>query len=132
VPGPLLLAAVLTAEGVSMLLVGSAGLRLRGEAIPVADTDAVIEPGGENLDLLHSVLMLLSVRPRLVPAVWRLRELPVASVMTSYGNLDCLLERGRLDWHRLRDAADVVTVAGVGVLVASADDAWALRRQFRK
>lgn len=48
-PVPVLAAAVLAAEGVSFLLVGSAALWLHGQPIPVADADVVIEPGGQNL-----------------------------------------------------------------------------------
>jgi len=44
-PSAVLAAAVLAAEEVSFLLVGSAALWLRSEIITVADTDAVIEPG---------------------------------------------------------------------------------------
>jgi hypothetical protein len=43
-PVPVLAAAILAAEGVSFLLVGSAALWLHGEPIPVADADVVIEP----------------------------------------------------------------------------------------
>ncbi len=129
---PVLLAAVLAAEGVSFLLVGSAALRLRGEVMPVGDTDAVIEPGEPNLHRLHRALLTLSVRPRQLPTVNRLRELSVASAITSYGKLDCLLERGRLDWDRLRCGAGIIDVTDVGVLVAAAADAWALRRQYRE
>jgi hypothetical protein len=46
--------------------------------------------------------------------------------------VDCLLERGRRDWEQLRQGAGYVAVADAPVLVASADDAWALRRRFRK
>lgn len=35
----------------------------------------------------------------------RLRDLSVASTITSYGRVDCLLERGRLDWEQLRPGA---------------------------
>ena len=45
-PAPVLAAAILAAEGVSFLLVGSAALWLHGEAISVADADLVIEPAG--------------------------------------------------------------------------------------
>jgi hypothetical protein len=130
VPG-VLLSAVLAAQGVSFVLVGSAALWVRGEVIPVGDTDAVIEPGQANLGRLHAALTSLAVRPQRVPAVSRLGELPVVSVMTSYGSLDSLLERGRLDWNRLRAGSELIGVIDVGVRVASARDAWALRRRFK-
>jgi hypothetical protein len=126
-----LLAAVLAAERVSFVLVGSAALRLRGEDLPVADVDAVPEPEATNLARLHAALTTLAFRPWLVPRPRSLPVLDVASVATSYGRLDCLLERGRRDWDRLRRGAGAVRVSDTAVLVASAADAWALRRAFK-
>jgi hypothetical protein len=131
-PVSVLAAAVLAAEEVSFVLVGSAALWLRGEQVAVGDVDVVIEPGEANLGRLHEAMAGLAVRPDAVPAVHRLRDLSVATVFTSYGRVDCLLERGRRDWEQLRQGAGYVAVADAPVLVASADDAWALRRRFRK
>jgi hypothetical protein len=131
-PVSVLAAAVLAAERVSFVLVGSAALWLRGEQIAVGDADVVIEPGEPNLRRLHEAMAALAIRPETVPAVHRLRDLSVAMAFTSYGRVDCLLERGRLDWEQLRQGAGYVAVADVPVLVASADDAWALRRRFKK
>jgi hypothetical protein len=124
-----LAAAVLAAEEVSGVLVGSAALWLRGEPVSVGDVDVVIEP---NLRRLHEALTGLAVRPEAVPAVHRLREISIATVFSSYGRVDCMLERGRRDWEWLRPGAGYVPVADVRVLVASAADAWALRARFRK
>jgi hypothetical protein len=131
-PPVLLSAAVVSASGVSCLLVGSGALRLRGEPITVHDADLVIEPGEPNLRRLRAVLTELAVRPRLLPAEWRLSALDMVTVPTSYGTIDCLLERGRLDWRRLRASAGMISVAGVGVLVAGKTDAWHLRRRFKE
>lgn len=128
----LLSAAVAAASGVSCLLVGSGALWLRGEPIAVHDADLVIEPGEENLRRLHAVLTELATRPGLLPAAWRLSSLNTATVATSYGKIDCLLERGRLDWQRLYASAGMIPVAGVGVLVAGKADAWDLRRRFKE
>jgi hypothetical protein len=57
--------------------------------------------------------------------------LPIVTIATSYGRVDCLLERGHRDWEQLRRGAGPVAVADVSVLVASANDAWALRRRFK-
>jgi hypothetical protein len=100
----MLLAAVLAAEEVHFVLVGSAGLHLHGERIRVRDIDAVPAPGGENLGRLHSVLAGLSVDGR-APAARSLATAHVVSVRTSFGRLDCLLERGRRDWGTLRAGA---------------------------
>lgn len=105
---------------------------LRGEQVTVGDADVVIEPGEPNLRRLHEAMAGLAVRPDAVPAVHRLRELSVATAVTSYGRVDCLLDRGRRDWDQLRQGAGYVAVADVPVLVASAGDAWALRRRFKK
>jgi hypothetical protein len=58
-------------------------------------------------------------------------QLQIFNVLTSYGKVDCLLQRGREDWHRLRGASHVVPVAGVGVGVAARSDAWDLRHRFK-
>jgi len=131
-PVVVLAAAVLAAEQVSGLLVGSAALWLRGEPVSVGDVDVVIEPGEANLLRLREALSSLAVRPDAVPAVHRLRDISIATVFSSYGRVDCLLERGRRDWAQLRAGAGYVAVADVQVLVASAADAWALRKRFRK
>ena len=112
------------------MLVGSAALWLRGEPINVGDVDVVIEPEEANLRRLHETLTGLAVRPTAVPAVHRLREISVATIFSSYGRVDCMLERGRRDWGSLRANAGYVAVADVRVLVASAADAWALRKRF--
>ena len=54
----------------------------------------------------------------------------VVPVVTAYGKIDCLLERGRRDWGRLRRGAGFLPVADVPVLVASSADAWNLRRRY--
>lgn len=66
VPPIVLLAAVLAAERVSFVLVGGAALRLRGEYVPVADIDAVPEPGAANLVRLHAALESAIGRDRAV------------------------------------------------------------------
>jgi hypothetical protein len=126
-----LAAAVLAAERVSGVLVGSAALWLRGEPVSVGDVDVVIEPGEANLLRLREVLSGLAVRPEAVSAVRRLWEISVATVFSSYGRVDCMLERSRRDWKGLRRGAGHVPVADARVLVASAADAWALRARFR-
>jgi hypothetical protein len=127
-----LAAAVLAAEQVSGVLVGSAALWLRKEPVTVGDVDVVIEPGEANLRRLREALLGLAVRPTAVPAVHRLREVSIATVFSSYGRVDCMLEQGRRDWQRLREGAAYVAVADAPVLVASAADAWALRKLFKK
>ncbi len=131
-PVVVLAAAVLAAEQVSGVLVGSAALWLRGEPVSVGDVDVVIEPGEANLRRLGEALCGLTVRPQAVPAVHRLREVSVATVFSSYGRVDCLLERGRRDWAQLRAGAGYLAVADARVLVASAADARALRARFKK
>jgi hypothetical protein len=131
-PDVVLAAGVLAAEEVSFLLVGSAALWLRGEPIGVGDVDAVIEPGEANLRRLHEVLTRLTIGPATITAVGRLAGLSIVSALTPYGKIDALLERGRRDWDRLRQGAGYLAIADVPVLVASADDAWALRHRFKK
>ena len=129
IPPAVLAAAVLAAEEVSFLLVGSAALWLGGEMSAAADADAVIEPGEHNIHRLRQALDGIAVRP--VPAIGRFRSGSLVTVPTGYGRIDCLLERGRQDWHRLRRGAGFVSVVGVPVLVAASADTWDLRRQFK-
>jgi hypothetical protein len=130
-PDIVLAAGVLATSEVSFLLVGSAALWLRGEPIPVGDVDAVIEPGEANLRRLREALVALAIKPGSVPGLGRLREIHITSTVTAYGKIDCLLERGRRDWDRLRRNAGYIAIADVPVLVASAPDAWALRHRFK-
>jgi hypothetical protein len=130
-PVPVLAAAVLVAEGVSFVLVGSAALWLHGQPVPVGDADVVIEPDGQNLRCLGQALDWLALRPRAVPPLRAFPALSLASVITSYGRIDCLLERGRIDWERLRQSAVRIPVADAGVLVAARAEVVALRRRFK-
>jgi hypothetical protein len=131
VPPILLLAAVLAAEDVSFVLVGSAALYLYGYLIPVADIDAVPAPDAGNLARLHAALAVL-VRDGRVPSIRSLGAADVVSVRTSYGGLDCLLGRGRRDWERLREGAQQVRVSDTGVMLASAATVTALRRSHKR
>ena len=95
-PSAVLGAAVLAAEEVSFVLVGSAALWLRDEIAGVADADAVIEPGERNIHRLRGALAGIAVGP--VPSVDGLSGGSVVPVVTAYGKVDCLMERGRRDW----------------------------------
>ncbi len=129
-PSAVLGAAVLAAEEVSFVLVGSAALWLRDEIAGVADADAVIEPGERNIHRLRGALAGIAVGP--VPSVDGLSGGSVVPVVTAYGKVDCLMERGRRDWGRLRRGAGFLLVADVPVLVASSSDTWNLRRRFKE
>lgn len=131
-PDVVLAAGILAASDVSFLLVGSAALWLRGEPITVGDIDAVIEPGEANLRRLHEALTGLTIGPHTIQAVGWLEGLSIVSAVTAYGKIDCMLERGRRDWERLRRHAGYLAIADVPVLVASAEDARALRHRFKK
>jgi hypothetical protein len=99
--------------------------------VPVGDADVVIEPGDRNLLLTRAALVDLALRPFAVPPPARLATLDIVTIMSSYGRVDCLLRRGRLDWDRLLGNSDVMGVAGVDVIVAAGSDAWRLRRRFK-
>jgi hypothetical protein len=129
-PPAVLGAAVLAAEEVSFVLVGSAALWLRDEVDRVADADAVIEPGERNLHRLRGALAGIAIGP--VPSADGFSGGSVVPVVTAYGKVDCLVERGRRDWGRLRRGAGILLVADVPVLVASSSDAWDLRRRFKE
>ena len=128
----MLAAAVLAAEGVSFILVGSAALWLRGEEVTVGDADVVIEADEANLDRLHDCLTTLTADPAALPSPRRLALRSIVPVLTSFGKLDLLLEGGRRDWDWLRPGAAFIDVTDAGVLVASAADCWELRRQHKR
>jgi hypothetical protein len=131
-PAGVLAAAVMATTGVSFLLVGSAALWLRGESIPVGDADVVIKPGAQNMQRARAALADLALQPHTVPQSARLAMLDIVTIMTSYGKIDCLLQRGRLDWDRLLRNSDVMLVAGAEVIVAASSDARSLRRRFKQ
>jgi hypothetical protein len=56
IPAGVLAAAVLVAEGVVLLTVGSAALWLHGEAMGVHDLDVVVDPARPNLGRLREAL----------------------------------------------------------------------------
>jgi hypothetical protein len=113
VPLILLLAAVPAADGVSYVLVGSAGLHLRGHCGPVGDIDAVPLPDQANLERLHDVFTDLAVGSKCPPARL-LTTLDLVQVRTSYGQADCLLARGRRDWARLAGGAETSSLRSRG------------------
>ena len=73
----MLLAAVLAAEGVSYVLVGSAGLYLHGKRVRVRDIDAAPAPDRQNLVRLYCVLSERALRARATPA----RSLATADIV---------------------------------------------------
>jgi hypothetical protein len=130
-PAPVLAAAVLAAQDVSFLLVGSAALWLHGEPVRPADADAVIDPDTPNLRRLQPALAAMTRSTRAFPPARDLRLLHLVAADTCYGRIDCLLERGRLDWARLVRSSTVIPVADVGVRVAAPADILALRRRYK-
>ena len=90
-PDAVLAAAVLAAEGVSFLLVGSAALWLRGEIVTVGDADAVIEPGDHNIRRLREAFSGVAIGR--LPSMASFLDESMVPVMTGYGKVDGLQER---------------------------------------
>lgn len=67
-----------------------------------------------------------------VPSVGRLQLAPVVSLSTSFGPVDLLLERGRIDHRDLSEGSALIEVAGTAVPVASAAAVLALRIRFKE
>jgi hypothetical protein len=126
-----LLGAVLAAEGISFILVGSAALRLHGVCLKVHDTDVVIEPTGENLRKLDVTLRHLSLGVPTQSYLAALCAREVLTISTTYGKLDLMLETGRRDWRVLSRHAHCFEIAGTQVTVASLADTVALRDRFK-
>jgi hypothetical protein len=81
-------AAILAAEGVNFILVGSAALWLRGQAVSVGDADVVIEPGEANLGRLRDCLQTLATHLSALPSPRRLAMRSIVPVQTSFGKFD--------------------------------------------
>ena len=128
----LLAAAVLQAEGVACLVAGSTALLLHGANVPVGDLDIIIGPEGENVRLLYRVLYRVTSRRRGLPPISRWPEIDMVSAATSFGKIDCLLERGRAEWERFYSGSSVFLIADAPVRVVSKTDAWALRRCYKE
>jgi hypothetical protein len=129
-PSILLLAAVLAAEGVSYVLLGSAGMYLRGFRGAIGDIDAVPAPDRVNLERLHDVLADLAIGKE-CPPVKVLVRADLVQLHTSYGRLDCLLAKGRRDWATLVARAQAFDVFGVPVLTATTADLRAPRSRHK-
>ena len=129
---PVILSAVLAAEGVAAVVVGSTALRLHGFDLPVSDLDIVPDLVPDRLRTLSAAIGPYRL-PRPVPP--SPHEMAAAqgiwSTPTIYGTLDVLLDSARRDGAGLRVRASTIRVFDVDVLVASCDDAWALRQRFK-
>jgi hypothetical protein len=131
VPTSVLAAAVLSAEGADLIVVGSTALWLHGEPIGVHDLDVVINPRLGNLSQLGDALASLGVRPAESPPLHLLTVVDLIGVPTRYGRVDLLLARGRLDFAVLDRHASWFDVHGARVRVASRADTWSLRARYK-
>ncbi len=113
------------------VVVGSAALFLRGFDLGIGDLDVVADLDPQNLDLLCDIIGRYRLRPSKRPTARALLAVDVWSATTIYGTLDVLIERARQDGDALREAANPIRVSDVDILVASADDTWALRHRFK-
>jgi len=130
-PTSVVAVAVLVAEGVVLLTVGSAALWLHGETVDVHDLDVVVDPRRSNLCRLREGLAALGTRRGALPSVPVLETVDLVGVVTGYGRVDLMLERGRTDWERLASQARPIGVCGVSVPVVANSDAWELRLRFK-
>jgi hypothetical protein len=124
-------AAVLGADGVNFVVVGSLALRLHGEEVAVHDLDLVPAPGLANLQRLSTSMRGLAMRPSDVPSARHLAAFDTASVVTGWGPVDLLLQRGREDFDELSSESCAVTIAAIPVRVASREATLRLRRRFK-
>jgi hypothetical protein len=125
-------AAVLVAEGIKMVVVGSAALAIHGENLEVHDLDVVIYPSPANLSLVGNGLAALGAAPGDVPSLQTLRDAEVVGVVTGYGRVDLLLDHGRRRFPELARRSKRIDICGVEVPVADCQEAWALRARFKE
>jgi hypothetical protein len=128
VEDPLVPAAMLVAAGVQLIVVGSAALVVYGDLDHANDLDIVPKCTASNLAQLRAELRHLAYH---VPTIQSLARADVATIQTSFGSIDLLLERGRREFDALAGRARAVDVHGVSVALSSRADAWRLRHRFK-
>jgi predicted nucleotidyltransferase len=127
----------LTAAGVDFVVIGGMALVLSGSARLTRDLDIVFAPDDANLDALGGVLQGLSARLRevevdvpFVPDGRTLRNVQLLSLTTSEGWLDVHRNvDGMPPYETLRLNAERLSLGDFSVLVASADDLIAMKRE---
>jgi hypothetical protein len=67
-----------------------------------------------------------------LPPICRWPEINMVNAVTSYGKIDCLLERGRAEWERLYSGSSVFLVDAQVRVVSETADSWTLRRRFKE
>jgi hypothetical protein len=127
-----LAAAVLSVEGVDLVVVGSTALSLHGLPFTPPDADIVPAPDRDNLDHLRLALISMGVDPHRAPSVAALTGADVVRLETGLGPVDLLCARGREDYRRLYGRAATVRAWDAEVLVGCIDDVLDLRRRFKE
>jgi hypothetical protein len=124
-------AALLVAEGIDAIVVGSAALWLHGEDLPVNDLDVAVAPDAANLARVPAALAAMGALTGHHLTVKTLEEADLISVITSYGRVDLMLQTGRQQFTELAPRSGTFNLFGASVTVASRADAWALRAWFK-
>ncbi len=129
---PVILSALLAAEGVDSVVVGSTALRLRGFEVSVGDLDIVPDLQPDALRTMTEAIGRYRLPRSAPPSRGDLAATQgIWTTPTIYGTLDVLMDCARRDGAGLRVRASTIRVFDVDVLVASSDDAWALRHRFK-
>jgi predicted nucleotidyltransferase len=122
--------------GVEFVIVGGIAAVAHGSAYFTQDLDISYAPNEANLERLGKVLVALDARLRgvtdevpFVPDGRTLRRTRVLTLETPMGKIDLLAQPdGSPVFKELRARADVVTIAGVEVHIASLDDLIAMKK----
>ncbi len=130
-PAGVMLGGVFAAEGLSLLVIGSAALWLRGVAIDVGDLDVVPDLSEGALRALCDVLGRYRLPRTSPPRVEAVLGVGIWSAQTAFGHIDVMVDTARREGAGLWDRSGLVPVLDAEVRVASSDDAWALRRKFK-
>lgn len=126
----------LAVEGVEYVLIGGLAAVLQGSPVNTVDFDLCFDRAPDNLERLGRALSALDARLRgvaedvpFVPDATTLRRVEVLTLDTRAGWLDVLRRPAGVNGYTaLRERADVVTIDGMTVCVASVKDLIAMKR----
>jgi hypothetical protein len=133
---PALALRVLLRHGVRFVMIGGLATRLRGSPTVTNDLDICYARDNENLESLATALSELDAHlrggPRSVPFKLEAKTLSAGdhfTFETRAGNLDILgSPSGTGGYEELRRLADVISIEGMAIPVASLDDLIAMKR----
>jgi Nucleotidyl transferase AbiEii toxin, Type IV TA system len=133
---PAALVQALVEGGVDFVIIGGVAVILQAMPRFTKDLDICYSTTQDNLDALGSVLVALEARLRGVPEAVpfvpdgrTLRQTQIMCLTTPVGDIDLLVDpEGAPTYNTLRRHADIMSLGGQSVRVASIEDMLAMKR----